>query len=195
MPSILRSRRSNSAAELNFEIDLVALAEPDRLSLLDLLHDERGADARRARRCAGCRAATVRRLLRRGPTVDALRRRRVAGREPDAARPAGRHRPVDPAVRGAVGHFSTYSVVAVGLAGDYNHDGIVDAADYIVWRDTLGQSLVPTSRPTATTAARSTAATTPFGSRTLAPCRLELGPAVARREPRPPTPPFPNRQL
>jgi hypothetical protein len=25
-------------------------------------------------------------------------------------------------------------------AGDYNHDGIVDAADYTVWRDTFGQS-------------------------------------------------------
>ena len=27
-----------------------------------------------------------------------------------------------------------------GLAGDYNQDGVVDAADYILWRDTLGQS-------------------------------------------------------
>jgi hypothetical protein len=26
------------------------------------------------------------------------------------------------------------------LAGDYNHDGVVDAADYTVWRDTLGSS-------------------------------------------------------
>ena len=26
------------------------------------------------------------------------------------------------------------------LAGDYNHDGAVDAADYVVWRDTDGQS-------------------------------------------------------
>ncbi|HEX3598708.1 MAG TPA: dockerin type I domain-containing protein, partial [Lacipirellulaceae bacterium] len=26
------------------------------------------------------------------------------------------------------------------LPGDYNHNGIVDAADYIVWRNTLGQS-------------------------------------------------------
>jgi hypothetical protein len=25
------------------------------------------------------------------------------------------------------------------LAGDYNHDGTVDAADYVVWRSTLGQ--------------------------------------------------------
>ena len=27
-----------------------------------------------------------------------------------------------------------------GLLGDYNHDGVVDAGDYTVWRDTLGQS-------------------------------------------------------
>ena len=49
---------------------------------------------------------------------------------------------IDPSIlrlEGLVGHFSTYSFVAVGLAGDYNHDGIVDAADYIVWRNTLGQ--------------------------------------------------------
>jgi hypothetical protein len=29
-------------------------------------------------------------------------------------------------------------VVAVGLAGDYNHNGTVDAADYVVWRETDG---------------------------------------------------------
>lgn len=28
----------------------------------------------------------------------------------------------------------------IGLSGDYNHDGQVDAADYIVWRDSNGQS-------------------------------------------------------
>jgi hypothetical protein len=28
----------------------------------------------------------------------------------------------------------------VGLAGDYNGDGAVDAADYVVWRKTLGQT-------------------------------------------------------
>ncbi len=28
-----------------------------------------------------------------------------------------------------------------GLAGDYNGDGTVDAADYVVWRDSLGESL------------------------------------------------------
>jgi T5SS/PEP-CTERM-associated repeat protein len=30
------------------------------------------------------------------------------------------------------------SVTGPHLAGDYNHDGVVDAADYTVWRDTLG---------------------------------------------------------
>ena len=31
-----------------------------------------------------------------------------------------------------------YDVAGPSLAGDYNHDGIVDAADYTVWRDDLG---------------------------------------------------------
>jgi hypothetical protein len=33
-----------------------------------------------------------------------------------------------------------YVGVAPMLLGDYNHDGAVNAADYVVWRDTLGQS-------------------------------------------------------
>ena len=48
---------------------------------------------------------------------------------------------IDPSIlrfEALVGHFSTYSVVAVGLAGDYNHNGTVDAADYVVWRETDG---------------------------------------------------------
>ena len=32
------------------------------------------------------------------------------------------------------------AIVAAALAGDYNDDGIVDAADYTVWRDNLGAS-------------------------------------------------------
>ena len=31
-------------------------------------------------------------------------------------------------------------VLAGGVAGDYNSDGVVDAADYTVWRDTLGST-------------------------------------------------------
>jgi hypothetical protein len=27
--------------------------------------------------------------------------------------------------------------------GDYNHNGVVDAADYVLWRDTLGQTASP----------------------------------------------------
>ena len=44
---------------------------------------------------------------------------------------------IDPAIlrlEGLVGHFSTYSFVAVTLPGDFNLDGIVDAADYVTWR-------------------------------------------------------------
>ena len=33
----------------------------------------------------------------------------------------------------------TDGVLRVTLLGDYNHDGIVDAADYTVWRNSLGQ--------------------------------------------------------
>ena len=33
------------------------------------------------------------------------------------------------------------SVVSTGISGDYNGNGIVDAADYTVWRDHLGQSV------------------------------------------------------
>ncbi len=35
---------------------------------------------------------------------------------------------------------STLVLVADGLPGDYNRDGTVDAADYTVWRDSLGQT-------------------------------------------------------
>jgi autotransporter-associated beta strand protein len=34
----------------------------------------------------------------------------------------------------------TISIVSLGLPGDYNNDGIVDAADYTVWRDHLGEA-------------------------------------------------------
>ena len=36
-------------------------------------------------------------------------------------------------------HLVALAVMA-GPSGDYNGDGVVDAADYTVWRDTLGQT-------------------------------------------------------
>jgi hypothetical protein len=35
----------------------------------------------------------------------------------------------------------TLSAAAAVLLGDYNHNGIVDAADYVVWRRTLGEAV------------------------------------------------------
>jgi T5SS/PEP-CTERM-associated repeat protein len=35
------------------------------------------------------------------------------------------------------------SVASVGLPGDYNHNGVVDAADYVVWRKGLGTIYTP----------------------------------------------------
>lgn len=35
----------------------------------------------------------------------------------------------------------TYTLASLPPSGDYNHDGVVDAADYVAWRDTLGQSV------------------------------------------------------
>jgi hypothetical protein len=37
----------------------------------------------------------------------------------------------------------TYTPAALPPNGDYNHNGVVDAADYVLWRDTLGQSVTP----------------------------------------------------
>ncbi len=34
-----------------------------------------------------------------------------------------------------------YQALSAGVAGDYNNNGIVDAADYTLYRDTLGQSV------------------------------------------------------
>ena len=42
---------------------------------------------------------------------------------------------------------------AANILGDYNHDGVVDAADYTVWRDTYGQSVTETAAPMATATA------------------------------------------
>jgi hypothetical protein len=39
-----------------------------------------------------------------------------------------------------VGGSITVLPLSGGLAGDYNHNGVVDAADYVVWRRQVGQS-------------------------------------------------------
>ena len=45
------------------------------------------------------------------------------------------------------GNFTVTFAVAVNVPGDYNGNGIVDAADYTVWRDHLGQTFAaPQSR-------------------------------------------------
>jgi glucose/arabinose dehydrogenase len=50
----------------------------------------------------------------------------------------------DPAGNLLVGTYggggTIYRLTLVDNAGDYNGDGVVDAADYVVWRSTLGQS-------------------------------------------------------
>lgn len=40
------------------------------------------------------------------------------------------------------------SVVAPGVAGDYNNNGIVDAADYVAWRNNVGTSNILPNDPT-----------------------------------------------
>ena len=39
--------------------------------------------------------------------------------------------------------------IVVGLPGDYNNDGLVDAADYTVWHDHLGTTTLPNRDPSA----------------------------------------------
>jgi hypothetical protein len=41
---------------------------------------------------------------------------------------------------GGMTTFLTVVETVVGLAGDFNNDGIVDAADYTVWRNHLGEA-------------------------------------------------------
>jgi Putative amidase domain/Dockerin type I domain len=36
--------------------------------------------------------------------------------------------------------YSTPTSLTTFLAGDYNHDGVVDSADYTLWRDSVGQT-------------------------------------------------------
>jgi hypothetical protein len=39
---------------------------------------------------------------------------------------------------GAFAPYLQFDVVSSGLRGDYNSDGLIDAADYTVWRNKLG---------------------------------------------------------
>ncbi len=55
---------------------------------------------------------------------------------------------------GPVGSFAPYlqfDVGASGVGGDYNDDGIVDAADYVVWRDRFGMSSLTNEEVSPTT--------------------------------------------
>jgi hypothetical protein len=45
--------------------------------------------------------------------------------------------------RGAINGIQLVSVSATGPTGDYNGNGVVDAADYVVWRKTSGQGATP----------------------------------------------------
>jgi len=60
--------------------------------------------------------------------------------------------------------------LAIGLTGDYNSDGLVDAADYAVWRDSLGQT---------TLSNRDTQLTGPVGSDDYLAWQANFGSAFA----------------
>jgi hypothetical protein len=46
--------------------------------------------------------------------------------------------------------FTFFNTVAAGAPGDYNNNGVVDAADYTVWRSHLGQTYqLPNEAPNA----------------------------------------------
>ena len=61
---------------------------------------------------------------------------------------------------------TTLVLVPDGLPGDFNHDHVVDMADYQVWRDAFGQQAM--SPPTAMRTTPSTSPITRYGEITLA---------------------------
>ena len=77
------------------------------------------------------------------------------------------------------------SVAVTGLPGDYNHNGMVDAADYTVWRDTLGSTtdLRANGDNSGATQASSINPTTPSGKITsaLTPAAVQRPPCPSRR--------------
>jgi hypothetical protein len=128
------------AATLNFEIDvstldmsaqdaLLALLDTEPLLTLSVLGDEPGAEPQLFDVCAAGGMPSV------GGCVAVL----WLDGNGMLLEPFG---PIDPSVlrfEALVGHFSTYSIVAAAtLPGDFNNDGTVDAADYVVWRKNDG---------------------------------------------------------
>jgi hypothetical protein len=131
----------NSDAELNFEIDLAAMDEAGRLAILDLVHggalltlgvrgDAPGAELQLFDVCSSG-----------GPVADSCAIVQWLDENRMMLDPQGGTDPSILRLESLVGHFSTYSFVAVTAAtlpGDYNHDGVVDAADYVAWRKNDG---------------------------------------------------------
>ncbi|MFO0790473.1 MAG: hypothetical protein U0805_13545 [Pirellulales bacterium] len=56
-------------------------------------------------------------------------------------RDAARHRAWHGARRAIHGELCAAGRIAAGLVGDYNNNGVVDAGDFVVWRNNLGQSV------------------------------------------------------
>ena len=46
-----------------------------------------------------------------------------------------------------VGNSVLLKIIAAGVTGDYNNNGIVDAADFVVWRDNNGTNTVLPNDP------------------------------------------------
>jgi hypothetical protein len=133
----------NSAAELNFEIDLAAMDEPDRLALLDVLHDDAvltigvlgDAPDAQLQLFDVCPVAS-------DPVLDdcvSVVWFDATGATLDPS--SG----LDPAVlrfEALVGHFSTYSVVAITstpVPGDIDQDGDVDRDDAALFSQFFGR--------------------------------------------------------
>jgi hypothetical protein len=41
---------------------------------------------------------------------------------------------------GGINHCGLPALIELGIPGDYNRNGLVDAGDYTIWRDTLGST-------------------------------------------------------
>lgn len=132
----------NSQAELNFQIDLAAMDEPDRVALLDLLHD----DAVLTIGVLGDAPDAELQLFdvcapQNDPVVDGCAVVLWFDVNGNPLDPMGG---VDPTVlrfEALVGHFSTYSVIAVSSSrtpGDIDEDGDVDRNDAALFAQSFG---------------------------------------------------------